>query len=440
LEAIARQVLDVYEEVARPVRRKVPASISKPIPKRIGLLRHAYYPEDPRVRREVEALDEEGYDVDVFCLRRPGEPGFERVGNVEVRRLPMRHRRRGRLFYLFEYGTSFVLSAARLTVHGLRRRYDLVQVNTMPDFLVFAALGPKLQGVPILLDMHEVIPELYRSKYADKTNHIAVKVLTLVERLSARFATHVLTVSEATRDLIVGRSAHPERTTIVMNVADDRYFVPGRAPNPQPDSRDPPTFVSHGTLVPRYGFDVAIEAMDVLAARHVNARLRIVGEGEHGPGLRELVTRRGLESRVEFVGHCPLAKIASILAAADAGIVSNRSDVFTDLVLPTKLLEYVSMAIPAVVVRSPTISRYFADDEVFYFDSEDPEDLARAMGARAMAERTRERFRREHSWEATRATYLSIVERLCGGKSVRHGTQGVAVRGTEERDLMQVRS
>ena len=38
--------------------------------KKIAMIVFSHYPEDPRVRREAEALDEAGYHIDIFCLKR----------------------------------------------------------------------------------------------------------------------------------------------------------------------------------------------------------------------------------------------------------------------------------------------------------------------------------------------------------------------------------
>jgi len=44
-------------------------------------------------------------------------------------------------------------------------RYQLIHVHSVPDFLVFAAIVPKLLGTPVVLDIHDVLPEFYASKF-----------------------------------------------------------------------------------------------------------------------------------------------------------------------------------------------------------------------------------------------------------------------------------
>ena len=47
--------------------------------RRICVIRHGYYPDDVRVRKEVHTLREAGYAVDVVCLRCKGQKTRENV-------------------------------------------------------------------------------------------------------------------------------------------------------------------------------------------------------------------------------------------------------------------------------------------------------------------------------------------------------------------------
>ena len=73
------------------------------------MLTHSYYEEDPRVRREAEALAAAGRPVDVFALRRPADPGRRRPSTASrVHRLGVqRHQGAGLGVYLAEYLAFF---------------------------------------------------------------------------------------------------------------------------------------------------------------------------------------------------------------------------------------------------------------------------------------------------------------------------------------------
>jgi hypothetical protein len=109
---------------------------------RVAIVRHSFYPSELNVKREAEALRDAGYDVDVICLRNPDEASSETIEGVNVYRLPVGHKRGKILRYLWEYNAFFALAATKLARLHRKNHYAAVQVNTMPDYLVFVALFP----------------------------------------------------------------------------------------------------------------------------------------------------------------------------------------------------------------------------------------------------------------------------------------------------------
>ena len=78
-----------------------------------------------------------------------------------------------------------------------RKRYDIIQVHTMPDFLVFAALVPKLFGAKVILDVHDLMPELYMCKFRAGPRHFIIRLITWVERRSIGFAHQAIAVHDS---------------------------------------------------------------------------------------------------------------------------------------------------------------------------------------------------------------------------------------------------
>src|SRR5262245_58735238 len=127
---------------------------------KICLVRQQSFTIDPRIRQEVDALVQAGHKVDVICMQRPGEALHERCGEVTIWRLPMKHYRgQSPLRYFFEYSSFWILATMLLSALHIRNRYNLVQVNTIPDTLVFTAFVPRLLGARVLVDLYECMPE-----------------------------------------------------------------------------------------------------------------------------------------------------------------------------------------------------------------------------------------------------------------------------------------
>jgi glycosyltransferase involved in cell wall biosynthesis len=375
---------------------------------------------DFRVERESRALLAAGWEVDVVCLAEPGEPAVELVDGLTLHRLPVRRRRgEGIRVQLTEYVSFLVRSAIKVLSLDRSRRYASVQVHNVPDFLVFAGLGPRLRGARLVLDLHDLMPEFFASRIGGNLDHPLVRLVRLQERLSCAVADRVITVTDLWRDVLGARGIAPRKLSVVMNLPDPG-LIPRLAPDAERREPDGPfTVLYHGTLTHRYGVDVALQAVADVRRDH-DVRFVIHGRGEALDDLRALATRLGLDDAIEFsTRFMPTGDLPVLLARAHVGVVTYRRDVFTDGILPTKLLEYAAMGIPTVVGRTPAVERYFDAESVQLVDGEDVASVAGAIrelvgnpllrerlsrNARAVAER--------HTWPDEAARYVRQMEEL----------------------------
>ncbi len=379
------------------------------------------YRRDPRVKREAEALVEVGHRVVFLASRQPGQPKREDVAGVEVIKVPtLNNDRTSMRFYMLDYALFFVMITLHLLRHPLR--YRLVHINNMPDFLVLATWLPRLLGRPVIHDVHDLMPELYLEKFGADESRRLVRVLKLQERWAGRFASAVLTVEERLKDILSGRGIPREKIDVLMNLPDDRIFRQRTARPPKPAGA-PFVIVYHGTLARRLGLDVAIDAVACAKTEIPNLELRIIGAGEERGPLIERRDRLGLQDVVTFSdGFVPVETIPSLIDDADVGVVPLRISGGTDIMLPTKLLEYVTMGIPCIVPRTGTISRYFDDRMVQFCDAENPEALAAAMvllyrdpqHRESLSAQANERFGKTYRWTEHKKVYTSLVARLLG--------------------------
>ncbi len=71
-------------------------------------------------------------------------------------------------WYLFDYAAFFILASLKLAQLSLKKRYDVIEVQTMPDFLVFVTLFPRLLGSKVIFYMFENTPRIVRLKFQDR--------------------------------------------------------------------------------------------------------------------------------------------------------------------------------------------------------------------------------------------------------------------------------
>ncbi len=384
--------------------------------KRVCHIVQSYYPRDPRIRRQAEALAEAGHKVDVVCLRAEGQSAREVVNGVNVIRLPLSRQRGSVVRYLFEYA-AFFLMAFLYSAFTLHKRYQVYHVSNLPDFLIFSAAVPKLFGRKILLDEHDLMPELFASKYGLKDTDLLTKSLRAQERLSLRFASEVITVTMPLKEHYA-KIAPNKPISVVMNLPDDRLFVPPEDKRTF-ETRDAFTLIYTGTVTGVYDLDKVVRAVANLRSRISNIRLKIVGEGDSLPALKRLAEELKIEDAVEFTGDKPFSAIPGLIADSDIGVSTLRHDPLTDMFFNTKTGEYVAMGLPSVSTRTMTVENYYPKDVVRFVEPGSIESIEEAVWElysnpqlrMEMSTRGLE-FSRSSNWSAEKSKYVSLVERL----------------------------
>jgi glycosyltransferase involved in cell wall biosynthesis len=320
--------------------------------------------------------------------------------------------------HLAEYVAFTALAAWRLAREHRRRRYALVQVATVPDFLDLAAVPEKLGGVPILLDLHEDMPEFFRDRFSHPALRPLLPLVGAVSRASAALADELITVHEPLRQLAIARGVDPGRISVVMNSADPRLFDPARYPKRRFMADDTLRLIHHSNLQRIYGLDVALEGLALLRP-DIDWHLDVYGDGPWRSRVEAALDRTGTGDRVTLHGAVPIEDLPGLLAEADIGLVPSLPEPYMAYSLSTKLLEYAAMAVPIVASDLATFRHHFSDAAIRFVPGGDPGGLARAIedavddpaGTEAMG-REAQRQAAAYAWAEQRAVYLAIVDRL----------------------------
>ena len=348
---------------ARPTGR----IMTKP---RACIIRHRDY--ELQVRREAEALRDAGFDVDVIGIREQGHGLVEIDDGVRIIRLPVSRERGSRARYVFDYALFFVLVTVLVGVLHVQRRYAVVQTNSMPDFLVFTAIVPRLLGAKIVAFMKEPTPEIAEMKFGPglMTNAIA-----WVEQLSLRFAHLALTVTDQLKEAYVQRGADPSKIRVVLNGHD-----PAHMPRPSV-TPDPTTFtlICHGTIEERYGHETLIRAVHLAHAEVPEVRLHITGNGTGLDRVLTLIDELNAGDYITYLGYIPLDELWAALARADVGVVPMRKSGYSDLVHTNKMFDFMALSKPVIATRLRAVEAYLGDGAVAFVESDDAPGMAAAI-------------------------------------------------------------
>jgi glycosyltransferase involved in cell wall biosynthesis len=379
---------------------------------------HAPIPYDGRVMAQVRVALQKGFEVDIVSLRSPGQAAHEVLeGGARVHRLPLAHSRgSGLIPVVGEYVAFTALALAKVARLHRRCRFDVVEIHNPPDFLTLAAIVPRLGRAKLILDVHDLAPDMFDSRFGGRKGaRVADRMLRSIERAATRAADHVLTVHEPYRQELIARGVPADKVTVVMNSIDEQLLPP-----PMESSKEPFRVVYHGTVTPHYGVELLAGAAATASASVPNLRLEIYGHGDSVLAVSDRARAAGFSDRLALAGELSLGEVLRRVNGASVGVVPNLPTRLNRFALSTKLFEYVSLGVPAVVSDLPTLRAHFSDGEVLFFDAGDEDALARAIvrvaedpaAAHARAEAAFCRYQEEYRWEHSARRFISVLSRV----------------------------
>lgn len=353
-------------------------------PIRVGVITFDWYPYEPRALRLTRAAANAGYAVDVICTRKSHEKFRDVDGNIQIYRLPMKRGGNSSFASKVLFWCLFVVVAGVVAMWlHLRHRYKIVHVHNMPDFLVFSALGPKLLGAKVILDVQDVTPELMKAKARGRDNSWVVRFATWQERISTAFADHIVTTGPLFEASLLQRGVPKGKITNILNSADPSLFPSERRCPPPFDASTegerPFILMYHGTIEKRNGLETAIRAFALARQSVPNIRLDIQGGGGYVSAVKQLTQEMGLSESVIFTGSVTVDKLVDFVVHGDVGIIPYQKDGFMDLVLPTKAYEFAWMGRSMIASDTLAMRSMFRPEAVVLCEPDNPEAFAEAI-------------------------------------------------------------
>lgn len=349
--------------------------------KKIYMIAYTNYLSDARVRREAETLAATGdFEVTILSLHDNDIAKSYELENVKVIELDVKkYRGRNKFNHMKLYLKFLLMAFCQCNRQFFARNLDIIHVHNMPNFLVLAGLLPRLCGKKMILDIHDSTPETYFARYGENANKLLFKLLCWEEALCCGLANKVICVNHVQRDELVKRGIPSKKIAISMNVPDPKWFGMGSMP-PGNKRGKKIKMIYHGTIAKRLGIDLAIRAFARICPKDSGMEFHILGNGEGIDECMELSSLLDLNDHVHFSKKMlPLESLFEILRDMDVGIVANRDNAATELMLPVKMLEYIALNIPVIVPRLKAIQYYFTDDMVSYFEPDNIDSLCQAI-------------------------------------------------------------
>jgi len=240
--------------------------------------------------------------------------------------------------------------------------------------------------------------------------------LRLSTAWSARAATHLIAVSQATKsDLVREYDVSPDKVTVVYHGVDER-FRPVDDPTTLAAVRQRygiagPYVLYVGTLQPRKNLVRLVEAFAQILPPLVGGVLVLAGrKGWLYDAIFETVARLGLTGRVIFPGYVDAADVPSLMAGAQLFVLPSLYEGFG---LP--VAEALACGVPVVCANVSSLPEV-AGDAALLVDPTDVDALAGAM-RRALTDEPLRRdliargFRQaaRFSWDRCAAETLAVL-------------------------------
>jgi len=385
---------------------------------RVCMLGYTFYELDSRVRQYARALVERGDEVDFIGLRKENQAAEEIVEGVRIFRIQGReYDEKGRISYLFKLLRFLARSSFLLSSKHFHKRYDLVHVHSVPDFLVFAAWLPRFTGAKVVLDIHDVVPEFYATKFNTPPDSLAFRSLLLLEKLCAAFANHVIIANDVWRDKLMSRALKGSKCTTILNYP----LHMARQTRPRQRTNSKFTILYPGSLNHHQGVDIAVQAFALIKNSIPESEFHIYGEGVELENIRRLIRELGLEKDVFLQPYVPHEEILRIMENADLGVDPKRTDGFANEAFGGKIFEFMALGVPVVVSSTRTNKHYFTESVVRFCRGGDAQDLAQSILALHQDQEATSRmvedataFVRQYQWDAQSSIYLNLVDALTG--------------------------
>lgn len=391
------------------------------------LVENLSVPFDRRVWQESLALIDDGHRVTVICpmgtaLDREPETTIE---GVRILRYPLRPATGGPLGYLREY-TVALWHTARLALRVRRQGpVHVVHACNPPDLLFLVALMLRVTGTRFIFDQHDLVPELFQSRFGGDRRALywATRIL---ERLTFAAAHAVISTNESYRRVALNRGGvHPDHISVVRSAPDLDRFV-RHEPAPELFRGKQFLLAYLGVMGPQDGVDYALRAIADLKNEvgRDDVHCIFMGDGDSFAKMVALSDELGLSDTVELTGRVPDEFVLKCLSTADVCLSPDPLNPLNDVSTMNKVLEYMAMERP-IVSFDLAEARVSAGDAALYVPANDIAAFAIAIDEllrdpdrrKKMGSLGRARIEKDLAWDVSRRNLIEVYDRVLGGES-----------------------
>ena len=302
-----------------------------------------------QAERLALALAEAGVAVEILTYQMEGTPRSERIGNVQVSRLPA--------FAPERFWLQGLVPSVFQAVLARRNSFDVLHAHQAlhPSFAAVAAAA--LLGKPSVVKVGNSGPRFDLDVLARSTPRPLSRWMA---RRMARQARCFVSLNDDIRASLLGYGVPPERIRAIPNgvpvpaAQTEALRAEARAALGLPDRGD--VLISVGNLHPKKNHALLIEALGRLASAGTRPMLLILGDGPLRSSLERQAAELGVSEQVQFLGSRD--DVWDCLYAADLFVLSSLHEGISNA-----LLEAMAIGLAVIVTDVPGNHTVIKDGE-----------------------------------------------------------------------------
>ncbi len=382
---------------------------------RIAMVAYANYFNDARIKNYIDTLLDAGVNVDVLALGKV--MGACQEGRLFLRCLGFKYRGANTFAYLYAQVRFLAKAFWHLFVHSLDKPYHIIHVHNMPNILALIGVPFKLAGTKIILDIHDTMPEAIATTLDIPLESSLIKFLVAEELVSAAVSDKIIATNDMHRDVLVGHGIPPRKIVQILNVGNRKIFKPRIYRHPVQEF----WLGYHGTIAKRLGLLLIVEALSSIRKECPDLRFLCVGDGYDLSSMKSIAAKKDITTIIEWRPFVDVEKLPEVLRNVHVGIIGNlwETEKKNNYMLPVKALEYAAMEIPTIMPRLKVLKRYFDETSAFFYEPDDPCDMAQVIRSIYQDRRLIEtridglkKFNQNYNWDIMAKRYLDMIDEL----------------------------
>ena len=384
----------------------------------------ADYPWDVRVEKICRALKNNGHEVHIASRNLKRRAVCEDIDGIKIHRMKMW--KNNRLNYFFSFPLFFSPVWKKFLDDIIQRdRVDLIIVRDLPMAIAGIWAG-KRSNIPVIFDMAEdyvsMVRDIWRLRKYQGFNLVVRNpyLAKYVERYSFKYADHILVVVEEAIKVITKGGGDFNKVTIVSNTPQLEDFE--SATYLQNDNieliNNHFSVIYTGGIQMGRGVQTVLDAIPRIVCDIPDFLFVVVGDGYAAEKIKNIVTAKGLEKYVLWIGWVSHADVFSYIKGCNIGVIPHFVTEHVETTIPNKIFDYMGCGIPVVSSDAPPMKKILEKDQCgITFRGGDAEDLARAVVKLYKSNfdfggNGKKAVRRKYNWQEDEKNLIHVINNI----------------------------